>query len=123
MSTINQAEASKPLQQKEMQECNRCKTAGYPNQMIGFEKTRQDPVTGKNIWRLIDKNGAEHRHKFFQDSIRENPNDIRRRRIVDIAAVEDIEEARKLLALGWEYNTSYPATISNVPHYVLVKRR
>ena len=123
MSTINQAEASKPLQQKKMQECNRCKTAGYPNQMIGFEKTGQDPVTGKNIWRLIDENGADHRHKFFQDSIQENPNNIRRRRIVDIAAVEDIEEARKLLALGWEYKTSYPATISNVPHYVLVKRQ
>jgi hypothetical protein len=123
MSTINQAEASKPLQQKKMQECNRCKTAGYPNQMIGFEKTGQDPVTGKNIWRLIDENGAEHRHKFFQDSIQENPNNIRRRRIVDIAAVEDVEDARKLLALGWEYKTSYPATISNVPHYVLVKRQ
>ena len=122
-STINQAEASKPLQQKKMQECNRCKTAGYPNQMIGFEKTGQDPVTGKNIWRLIDENGAEHRHKFFQDSIQENPNNIRRRRIVDIAAVEDVEDARKLLALGWEYKTSYPATISNVPHYVLVKRQ
>jgi hypothetical protein len=123
MSTTYQAEASKPLQQKKMQECNRCKTAGYPNQMIGFEKTGQDPVTGKTIWRLIDENGAEHRHKFFQDSIQENNNNIRRRRIVDIAAVEDIEEARKLLALGWEYKTSYPATISNVPHYVLVKRQ
>jgi hypothetical protein len=42
LSTINQAEASKPVQQKKMQECNRCKTAGYPNQMIGFEKTGQD---------------------------------------------------------------------------------
>jgi hypothetical protein len=31
LSTINQAEASKPLQQKKMQECNRCRTAGYPN--------------------------------------------------------------------------------------------
>jgi hypothetical protein len=123
MSTTYQAEAPKPLQQKKMQECNRCKTAGYPNQMIGFEKTGQDPVTGKTIWRLIDENGAEHRHKFFQDSIQENNNNIRRRRIVDIAAVEDIEEARKLLALGWEYKTSYPATISNVPHYVLVKRQ
>jgi hypothetical protein len=46
----------------------------------------------------------------------------RRKRIVDIATVADVSEARKLLALGWEYKTSYPATLANVPHYVLVKR-
>ena len=46
----------------------------------------------------------------------------RRRRIVDIATVADVSEARKLLALGWEYKTSYPATLANIPHYVLVKR-
>ena len=38
----------------------------------------------------------------------------------------DLQEAKKLLELGWEYKTSYPATISNIPsnipHYVLVKR-
>jgi hypothetical protein len=56
MSRINQAEASKPLQQKKMQERNRCKTAGYLNQMIGFEKTWQDAVTGKFSWRLVDQN-------------------------------------------------------------------
>jgi hypothetical protein len=38
MSTINQAEASKPFQQKKMQEYIRCENAGYSNQMIGFEK-------------------------------------------------------------------------------------
>jgi hypothetical protein len=123
LSTINQAEASKPLQQKKMQECNRCKTAGYPNQMIGFEKTGQDPVTGKITWRLMDENGTEHKHKFFQDSIQENSGGIRRRRVVDIAAVTDLIEVRNLLASGWEYKTSYPATISNIPHYILVKRQ
>jgi hypothetical protein len=123
LSTINQAEASKPLQQKKMQECNRCRTAGYPNQMIGFEKTGQDAVTGKFTWRLVDENGREHKHKFVQDSIQENPIGIRRRRVVDIAAVTDVAEARNLLASGWEYKTSYPATISNIPHYILVKRQ
>jgi hypothetical protein len=123
MTTINQAEASKPLHQKKMQECNRCKTAGYPNQMIGFEKTGQDPVTGKITWRLVDENGTEHKHKFFQDSIQENSGGIRRRRVVDISAVTDLVEARNLLASGWEYKTSYPATISNIPHYVLIKRQ
>ena len=123
MSTINQAEASKPLQQKKMQECNRCKTAGYPNQMIGFENAGQDPTTGKITWRLIDENGTVHKHRVFQDSIPENSASTRRRRIVDIAAVTDTSEVRKLLALGWEYKTSYPATIANIPHYILVNRQ
>jgi len=123
MSTINQAEASKPLQQKKMQECNRCKIAGYPNQLIGFEKTGQDPVTGKITWRLVDEDGTDHKHKFFQDSIVDTSLSSRRKRVVDIAAVTDVGDARNLLATGWEYKTSYPATISNIPHYILVKRQ
>jgi hypothetical protein len=109
MSTI-QAEASKP--QKKMQECNRCKAAGYPGQMIAFEKLGEDPATGKIRWKLIDESGAEHAHKAS----------LRKKRIVDIATVSDAEEARRLLVMGWEYKTSYPATIANIPHYVLVKR-
>src|SRR5712692_1207032 len=113
MSTINQAEASKPLQKK-MQECNRCKAAGFPSQMIGFEKTGEDSITGKTSWKLIDENGTEHKHKFFQDShIDKSSTLFRRRRVLDIAAVTDLGEAKKLLALGWEYKTSYPATIAN----------
>ena len=123
MSTINQAEASKPLQQKKMQECNRCKAAGFPNQLIGFEKVGEDSTTGKISWKLVDENGGEHKHRFFQDSIPENSASTRRRRIVDIAAVTDTAEVRKLLALGWEYKTSYPATIANIPHYILVNRQ
>src|SRR2546422_6863047 len=123
MSTINQAEASKPLQQKKMQECNRCKAAGFPNQLIGFEKVGEDSTTGKISWKLVDENGVEHKHRFFQDSIPEKSASTRRRRIVDIAAVTDTAEVRKLLALGWEYKTSYPATIANIPHYILVNRQ
>jgi hypothetical protein len=47
---------------------------------------------------------------------------FRRRRIVDLATVTDVDEARKLLAHGWDYQTSYPATISNIPHYILVRK-
>jgi hypothetical protein len=125
MSTISQAEASKPLQQRKMQDCNRCKAAGFPNQLIGFEKIGEDFATGKISWKLIDENGVEHKHKFVQDLPMEKPTattSFRRRRVVDIAAVTDVVEARKLLASGWEYKTSYPATIANMPHYVLVKR-
>jgi hypothetical protein len=137
MSTTSvQAEASKPQQQKKMQECNRCKAAGFPNQLIDFEKIGEDPTTGKIRWKLIDGNGAEHKHKFIQNN-NNNNNDtasvqnennnstttiFKRRRIVDIATVTAVEEAKKLLALGWEYKTSYPATIAYIPHYVLVKR-
>lgn len=112
MSTTVHAEASKP--QKKMQECNRCKAAGYPNQPIAFEKNGEDPATGKIKWKLVDENGNEHVHKGAVEP--------RRKRVVDIATVSDVSEAKKLLALGWEYKTSYPATIANVPHYVLVKR-
>ncbi|HET7148918.1 MAG TPA: hypothetical protein VFI73_10515 [Candidatus Nitrosopolaris sp.] len=124
MSTISQAEASKTLQLKKMQECNRCKAAGFPNQLIGFEKVGEHSTTGKISWKLVDKNGVEHKHKIVQDLPIDKSSALtsfRRRRVVDIAAVTEVE-ARKLLATGWEYKTSYPATIANIPHYVLVKR-
>jgi hypothetical protein len=116
MSTTVQAEASKP--QRKMQECNRCKAAGFPHQPIAFEKVGEDQATGRVKWKLVDENGNEHVHKGGTQL----PTTIRRKRIVDIATVVDVSEARKLLALGWEYKTSYPATLANVPHYVLVKR-
>jgi len=46
---------------------------------------------------------------------------FRRRRIVDIETVADIKEARKLLSVGWDFQASYPATLANIPHYILVK--
>ena len=67
VSTISQAEASKPLQQKKMQECNRSKAAGFPNQLNGFEAVGEDSTTGKISWKLVDENGVEHKHKFVQD--------------------------------------------------------
>jgi hypothetical protein len=130
MSTVSQAEASKPLQQeqKKMQECFKCKAAGFPNQLIGFEKIGENSTTGKGIWKLKDENGSEHIHRYLQDvspqqqASNTNRPIFRRRRVVDLATVTDVEEARKLLAQGWDYQTSYPATISNVPHYILVRK-
>jgi hypothetical protein len=124
-TTTIQAEASKP--QKKMQECNRCKAAGFPNQLIGFEKIGEDSVTGKINWKLIDQNGEQHKHKSnnqddYSSSIRNEKHVSQRRRVVDISTVTDVEEARKLLSSGWEYRTSYAATIANIPHYILVKR-
>jgi hypothetical protein len=124
-TTTIQAEASKP--QKKMQECNRCKAAGFPNQLIGFEKIGEDPVTGKINWKLIDENGEQHKHKSnnqddYSSSNRNEKPVSQRRRVVDISTVTDVEEARKLLSSGWEYKTSYAATIANIQHYVLVKR-
>ena len=129
MSTTIPAEASKPP--KKMQECNRCKAAGYPNQLIGFDKVGDDPVTGKTRWKLIDENGIEHTHKFVQTSLPQqaqvqisnnNKPIFRRRRVTDIATITNVDEARTLFASGWEFYSSYPATIANIPHYVLVKR-
>ncbi|MFL6412390.1 MAG: hypothetical protein ACJ71K_14265, partial [Nitrososphaeraceae archaeon] len=115
-----QAEASKP--QKKMQECNKCKAAGFANQMIGFEKIGEDPITGKIIWKLVNENGQQHEHKSNQQQNYDKPPYFKRRRVVDISTVTDLQEAKKLLELGWEYNTSYPATIANIPHYILVRR-
>lgn len=115
MSTI-QTEASKP---NKMQECNRCKAAGFPGQLISFEKIGVDPSTGRIRWKLIGENGLEHTHKGQQTI---DGAQFKRKRVVDLAAVSDVEEAKRLLASGWEYKTSYPATIANVPHFVLVKR-
>jgi choline kinase len=120
MSTTIQAEASKP--QKKMRECNKCKAAGFPNQMIGFEKIGEDPITGKIIWKLVNENGQQHEHKSNNQQNYDKPPYFRRRRVIDISTVTDLQEAKKLLELGWEYKTSYPATIANIPHYILVKR-
>ncbi|MFL6344849.1 MAG: hypothetical protein ACJ71A_05330 [Nitrososphaeraceae archaeon] len=120
MSTTIQAEASKP--QKKMQECNKCKAAGFPNQMIGFEKIGEDPTTGKIIWKLVNENGQQHEHKSNNQQNYDKPPYFKRRQVVDISTVTDVQEAKKLLELGWEYNTSYPATIANIPHYILVRR-
>jgi hypothetical protein len=116
-TTTIQAEASKP--QKKMQECNKCKAAGFPNQLIGFEKIGEDAITGKVKWKLVNEDGQQHEHKTNQNY--DKPL-FKRRRVVDISTVTDLQEAKKLLELGWEYNTSYPATIANIPHYILVKR-
>src|ERR687888_2362932 len=120
MSTTIQAEASKP--QKKMQECRRCKDAGFPNQLIGFEKIGEDPTTGKTIWKLVNEDGQQHEHKSNNQQTYDKLPAFKRRRVIDIAAVTDLQEAKKLLELGWEYKTSYPATIANIPHYILVRR-
>jgi hypothetical protein len=158
-TTSIQAEASKP-QQKKMQECRRCKANGFSNQLIGFEKIGENPITGKISWKLIDENRQEHKHKIIRsqssDNLKDfavkngnpvvtsisndnairvqddqkksdsnnnnNSNVFKSRRITDIATVSDIAEARTLIAVGWEYKTSYAATIANIPYYVLVKR-
>jgi hypothetical protein len=129
MSTSTHAEASTP--QKKMQECRRCKEAGFPNQLIGFAKVGEDPATGKINWKLIDEDGEDHRHRSNnysndysqQHQQQQNQRPVfKTRRVADIATVTDLQEARNLLSLGWEYKTSYPATLANIPHYVLVKR-
>jgi hypothetical protein len=119
-TTTIQAEASKP--QKKMQECNKCKAAGFPNQLIGFEKIGEDPTTGKVKWKIVNEDGQQHEHKNNNQLQHNDKPLFKSRRIVDIAAVTDLQEAKKLLELGWEYKTSYPATIANIPHYILVKR-
>jgi len=61
MSTYNKAEASQP--QKKMHECTRCKSAGFPNQMIWFKKV-ENGYDDKIFWKLMDDSGLEHIHKY-----------------------------------------------------------
>jgi hypothetical protein len=108
-----------------MQECRRCKDAGFPNQLIGFERIGEDTITGKVRWKLVNEDGQQHEHKSNNQQQQQNYDkspSFKRRRVIDIATVTDVQEAKKLLELGWEYKTSYPATIANIPHYILVKR-
>jgi hypothetical protein len=84
-----------------MQECKRCKTTGFPNQMIGFEKLGKIPIQGKIIWKLIDENGKEHTHKHIHNLPIDNTmppsaTSFKRRRIVDIAANTDVSEGKKV---------------------------
>jgi len=98
-----------------MQECNKCRNAGFPEQMISFEETGQDAYSGKVMWRLLDEDGQIHIHRIRP--IIENRNSFpKRKKIVDISTVTDIEEARKLIRSGWEYKTVFPATLENTPH-------
>jgi len=46
------------------EECNKCKTAGFPGQLINFRKsTRINPATNKPFWDLINPDGSDHEHK------------------------------------------------------------
>jgi hypothetical protein len=119
-TTTIQAEASKP--QKKMQECRRCKDTGFPNQLIGFEKIGEDPITGKLRWKLVNEDGQQHEHKSNNQLQNNDKPLFKSRRVIDIAAVTDLQEVKNLLQSGWEYKTSYPATIANIPHYILVRR-
>jgi len=56
------------------EECNKCKTAGFPNQLIGFKKSnRINPASGKAFWDLINIDGSEHVHK---DKTAQNGNPV-----------------------------------------------
>ena len=70
-----------------MQQCNRCNSAGFPGQMISFEKLGEDPATGKAKWKLVNENGEEHVHKSLT---------FVKKRIVDVAAVHVTRGAEDL---------------------------
>jgi hypothetical protein len=42
--------------------CNKCKDAGFPHEMIKFEKsgTKED---GSTKWKPVNVDGTEHKHK------------------------------------------------------------
>lgn len=45
------------------EECNKCASAGFPNEMIGFKKSnRINSATSKPFWDLINEDGSDHQH-------------------------------------------------------------
>ena len=105
-----------------MQECNKCKNAGFPNQLITFERSAEPSPSGKTFWKLLDENGQAHIHKNATQPSTSGNSLYKRRKIVDLSTVTVLEEARQLIKLGWELKSVFPATLENTPHYVLVKR-
>ena len=48
---------------KSLVQCNKCNSAGHPNQMIGFLKTDKRKADGRPFWDLINEDGSAHVHK------------------------------------------------------------
>jgi hypothetical protein len=51
-----------------LKECNNCKNNGFPGQQIWFEKTGEEPSSGKAIWKLHNEDGTDHQHKRKEGS-------------------------------------------------------
>jgi len=47
---------------KKLSDCNRCKDAGFPSQMIGFVKTDKVKPDGKPFWKLLNEDLSDHVH-------------------------------------------------------------
>ena len=47
----------------DVEQCNKCKSAGFPIQLIGFEKICEDLVTCKDIWKLLNEDSTEHKQR------------------------------------------------------------
>ena len=116
---LNQAEVSTSLYQKKMRECPICKSAGFSEQLISkiwWKTSLPEKPSGGPLIKMVTNTSISaiyqilRRHTFL------------RKKVEDIAAVTDVREAKELLLQGWEYKTSYPATISNIPHFILIKR-
>ena len=48
---------------KSLVQCNKCNSAGHPNQMIGFLKTDKKKSDGRPFWDLVNADMSPHIHK------------------------------------------------------------
>lgn len=57
--------------------CNKCKDAGFPHEMIKFEKNGTKP-DGSIKWKPLNPDGSEHKHKenTLQGKIEETKQNI-----------------------------------------------
>jgi hypothetical protein len=62
-------------------------------------------MTGKVKWKLVNEDGQQHEHKSNQQNY-DKSTSFKHRRVIDIYAVTDFQEAKKLLRrYGYLYSS------------------
>jgi|GEM_PF-3773319 len=56
---------------KKLSECNRCRDAGFPTQIIGFVKTDKVKPDFEHFWKSLNEDLSRHAHKTVLTEIRE----------------------------------------------------
>ena len=69
----------------------------------------------ENIWK---NNNLLYNIKKFLSSLKH----ILRKRYTKIIVTSDIEELKRLVALGWEYRTTYIATADSIAHHIVTRK-
>lgn len=81
---------------KQLTECNRCKAAGFPSQMIAFEKTTKTKPDGQPVWLLLNSDMSGHVHKTTQTE--PTSTDVKEKHLIEV--MEELISAIKVLTVA-----------------------